>query len=100
MLPCLRPDIYVLERLRQASSTRQMAPRISGVAPLPSAIAPALAVGGVHQDEPELGIGQVRRDHRGNPVRVVVRVRHHHAQRPTHGGTLACRFHGVISTWC
>jgi hypothetical protein len=56
---------------------------------------PALAVGGVHQEEPELGIGQVQRDDRGNSVRVVGRVRHHHAQRPAHRGTLACRFHGA-----
>jgi len=49
----------------------------------------------VHQQEPELGIAQVQRDDRGNPVRVVVRVRHHHAQRPAHRGTLACRFHGA-----
>jgi hypothetical protein len=49
----------------------------------------------VHQEEPELGIGQVQRDDRGNPVRVVVRVRHHHAQRPAHRGTLACRSHGA-----
>jgi hypothetical protein len=37
----------------------------------------------------------VQRDDRGNPVRVVVRVRHHHAQRPAHRGTLASRFHGA-----
>ena len=54
-----------------------------GAAPLRDR--PALAVGGVHQEEPELGIGQVQRDDRGDPVRVVVRVRHHHAQRPAHG---------------
>jgi hypothetical protein len=37
----------------------------------------------------------VQRDDRGKPVRVVVRVRHHHAQRPAHRGTLACRFYGA-----
>ena len=72
-----------------ASSTRRTAPRVSGVAPLPFRDRPALTVGGVHQEEPELGIGQVQRDDRGDPVRVVVRVRHDHAQRPTHGHTLA-----------
>jgi hypothetical protein len=85
-----------LPRTRQAlaSSTRRTAPRFSRVAPLPSAIAPP-SPSVAHQEEPELGIGQVRRDDRGNPVRVVVRMRHHHAQRPTHRGTLACRFHGA-----
>ena len=62
-----------------------------GAAPLRDR--PALAVGGVHQEEPELGIGQVQRDDRGDPVRVVVRVRHHHAQRPAHRGTLAGAAH-------
>ena len=49
----------------------------------------------MHQEKPELGIGQVQRDDRGNSVRVVVWMRHQHAQRPAHRGTLACRFHGA-----
>jgi hypothetical protein len=47
---------------------------------------PTLAIGGVHQQEPRVGIGQVQRNDRGNPVRVIVRMRHHHAQRPAQPG--------------